>query len=111
MCQISQIRPDGFVHSDKVLEVIEHTINSILECKFSSKNIEEVLEKIGQLYELIEVVIQMKWRYGNNNVIFKFTTKTDFPDATPVSEFVSTFWHNRIWIIEDEFLTKIFINF
>lgn len=111
MCQI---RPDGFVHSNKVLEVIEHVLDSIVEeWKISTEPLiqEETLEKIVQLYDLMDVVIVLKWRYGNSNVIFKFTTKTNFTNAVPVSEFVSTFWHNRIWIIEDEILTKVFINF
>lgn len=108
MCQI---RPDGFVHSDKVLEVIEHAIDSVSEWNDSTGNPEEALEKIRNLYDLMDVIIEMKWRYGDNNVIFKFTTKLDFPDAISISELVSTFWHNRVWIIEDEHLTKIFINF
>lgn len=100
-----------FVTADEIIRVAEDSIKSALDWADSTNgSLIDLDERLNQLNELIEIVIQLSWRYGKSRVGFKLTRKRSLGDVVtcPVE---NKYWEGRIWLKEDEQYTRVYIIF
>ena len=106
-------RPTGFVRKERVLEVIEHSIEGVIE--WSEKTNEafyDIDERLEQLQELEDIVIELSWRYGEENVVYMFTQKRNIPNTCHIDCGHSNYWSERIAVEESMTdISKVYIRF
>ena len=104
-------RPQGFVTVDGVADVVEKSIDSVVAWGEKTNDAwGDTDEKIEHLNELMDIVVELKWRYGGRHVAFKFTRKK-VPNTIPLGEVINSFWANRIHIDERPEMARVYINF
>ncbi len=107
-------RPAGFVRKERVLEVIENSIAGVIEwSEETNERFYDLDERLEQLHELEDIVIELSWRYGEENVVYKFTQKRQIPNTCYIEECGhSNYWNKRIAVEESEKDTsKVYIRF
>ena len=106
-------RPTGFVRKERVLDVIEHSIEGVIE--WSDKTNEAFYnldERLEQLHELEDIVIELSWRYGEENVVYMFTQKKSIPNTCKIESVSTNYWHERILVEESTTdKSKVYIRF
>lgn len=112
-----RIRPMGFVKYDEVLKVLERSIDSITSFAEIAGDFNDPEERIQEIQDLTNVIIELYWRYGGK-VLFKFSQRRKFEDAVSLREMPSiheeesTHWLDRIHIKEFEDSTSfVYIRF
>ena len=105
-------QPLGFVNVDSITSVIERSIDSIVQ-EWNEQADEEydVIERIGELNELLDILVELSWRYGKEKVLFRFTVRESIKDAVPMNCIESPRWKERILIDENEQCSKVYIRF
>ena len=104
-------RPSGFVDIEQVFNVIERSIDSVLSWAELTNNRFHPEERVEDLNELKDILVEITWRYGREHVEFSFTQRKKIPETFPVEDVISTYWESRVWIHEDPEMTKVYINF
>lgn len=106
-------RPDGYVKKEQVLDVIEKSIESAIDWDDRTKGAFGDLEsKLKRLHELQDIIIELSWRYGEENVRYMFTQKKNILNATNIDSVDSKYWSNRILVEESMTdISKVFIRF
>lgn len=107
---MAKVRPNGFVNLDTVMKVIERSIESATEWSLKTNEVFYNLEeRIQELNELLDIVVELHWRYGN--VQYKFTAKAKIENATVIDCIESEHWAKRILVDENERCPKVYIRF
>lgn len=114
-------RPHGFVEYTTVLEVLERSIESSIDFSELTNNaFYDPEERIEHLQELMNLVIELRWRY-NGKVLFKFSQKKNFEkDVLPISELTGIHeeeykeWADRVHVKEttsEKGVSSVYIRF
>ena len=109
--KIGKKRPSGFVDIEQVFNVIERSIDSVLSWAELTNDRFHPEERVEELNELKDILVELTWRYGRDHVEFSFTQRKKIPETFPVEDVISTYWEGRVWIHEDPVMTKVYINF
>lgn len=109
------IRPAGFIDHSKVIEVIENSIASTEHWKELTGDAFDSTERMESLEELINIVVELTWRYGYN-VKFCFTAKKNIPNTIPAKDIavcdMSEVWAERLFVDETNLANpKVYIKF
>ena len=107
-----------YLNVDDVSKVIETSIKSAEQWleKTGDAFYEETTERIERLERLKDVVVQLVWRYGVDNVLFKFTRAKGKPvegyfDIAELEFPESELWGGRVWVRESNYSAQVWINY
>lgn len=109
-------RPNGLVTAENVQKVIMRSMES---AENFAQQVDEKFynleERLDQLRELLDIVWELTWRYGDENrVRFIFSNKKKISDSMEISEIVeTTYWAKRLWVVEDykKGTALVYVNF
>lgn len=111
---MSKIRPKEVISADRARTVIENSIESAVDWSIKTKEVfYDLDERLDQLNELMDIIFELSWRYGEENVGFKFSNKKKIPNAISIAEIISTeYWQDRILVVEScTNISVVYINF
>lgn len=107
-------RPTGFINYCKVMTIIEDSIASAQNWGEITNDAFNSTERIASLEALLNIVVELQWRYGNA-VAFCFTAKKRIDNTVAICDIVSEVnepWAHRIFVDERDFKApRVYIKF
>lgn len=92
-----------YLNSREAEEKIENSIKSAENWKYETDNVFNTDERIKSLEELLDLVMELEWRYGNS-VRFVFCKKSKISGTIPLTEVminpVPEPWDHRVSVNE-----------